>query len=147
MNDDLINLDDTDRQLIGLLRDDARMSVSALAGKLRVSRGTVQNRLTRLEGAGVIAGYTVRLKQAALPYRIRAWMTIVVEGSCAPDVIRALRGEPAVTALHSTNGRWDVVAEISADNLEAFDRALGRIRLIKGIVNTETHILLSTHKV
>lgn len=147
MQDDALRLDDTDRQLISLLRDDARLSVSALAGKLRVSRGTVQNRLARLEERGVIAGYTVRLRQAAQPTRVRAWMTIVVEGSSTPEVIRALRGEPAVTALHSTNGRWDIVAEISADHLEAFDRALGRIRLIKGIVNTETHILLSTHKI
>jgi DNA-binding Lrp family transcriptional regulator len=147
MDHDSLRLDDTDRQLISLLRENARTSVSALAVQLRVSRGTVQNRLDRLEESGVIAGYTVRLKQVAHASRVRAWMTIVVEGSSTPEVIRALRGEPAVTALHSTNGRWDMVAELSADHLEAFDRALGRIRLIAGIVTTETHILLSTHKI
>ncbi|NYH25366.1 DNA-binding Lrp family transcriptional regulator [Paraburkholderia bryophila] len=55
-----MNLDDVDRQLLSLLRDDARMSVVALAKQLRISRATVQNRLTRLEQNGVIVGYTVR---------------------------------------------------------------------------------------
>jgi DNA-binding Lrp family transcriptional regulator len=61
-------------------------------------------------------------------------------------VIRALRGEPAVTALYSTNGRWDIVAELQSDSLEGFDRVLGRIRLIEGISQTETSLLLSTYK-
>jgi len=140
------NMDDTDREIIALLRADARMPVAALAAKLRVARGTVQNRLRRLEDDGVIVGYTVRLRPDSEPHRIRAWMSIAVEGNAAPQVVRALRGEPAVEALHTTNGRWDIVAELRADSLEAFDSALGRIRLTPGIANTETSILLSTYK-
>jgi len=69
-----------------------------------------------------------------------------VEGNRADDVLRALRGDPAVVGLHTTNGRWDIVAELRADSLEAFDRVLSGIRLIDGIAQTETSILLSTHK-
>jgi len=140
-------MNDTDRQLLALLRDDARMSVTELAKKLRVSRATVQNRIAKLEEGGVIAGYTIRLKPEAEAHRIRAWMGIAVEGNNAPGVIQALRGELGVHTLHSTNGRWDIVAEVRADNLELFDRVLGRIRRIEGIASTETSILLSTHKV
>jgi len=140
-------LDDTDRELIALLRDDARLPVATLAKKLRVARGTVQNRLARLERDGVIVGYTVRLKPQAEGHRIRALMLVAVEGNRADDVLRALRGDPAVVALHSTNGRWDIVAELRADSLEAFDRVLSGIRLIDGIAQTETSILLSTHKI
>jgi DNA-binding Lrp family transcriptional regulator len=61
-------------------------------------------------------------------------------------VIAALRGDPAVSALHSTNGRWDIVAELRADSLEAFDRVLGRIRQLEGVSRTETSLLLSTVK-
>lgn len=147
MADTLHKLDDTDRQLIALLRDDARRSVSDLAQRLKVARGTVLNRLRRLEHSGVISGYTVRLRPEAEPHRIRAWMSIAVEGNATDAVLRALRGEPAIATLHSTNGRWDFMAELRADTLEAFDRALGRIRAIDGIANTETSILLSTHKV
>ena len=91
-------------------------------------------------------GYTVRLKPDVEVHRIRALMTIAVEGNRVDAVIKALRGDPSVTALHSTNGRWDVVAELRADSLEAFDRVLGRIRLLEGISQSETSLLLSTLK-
>jgi DNA-binding Lrp family transcriptional regulator len=139
-------MDDIDRQLIGLLRADARTSVASLAKTLRVARGTVQNRIAKLEGNGTIAGYTVRLKPNVDEHRIGALMTIAVEGNRAETVLRTLRGDPAVAALHTTNGRWDIVAELRADNLEAFDRVLGRIRQVEGIASTETSLLLSTHK-
>ena len=139
-------MDDIDRQLIGLLRNNARASVASLAKALRVSRGTVQNRMARLEANGAIVGYTVRLKPTVEEQRIHAFMTVAVEGNQVDAVIKALRGEPAVTALYSTNGRWDIVAELRADSLEGFDRVLGRIRLIEGISQTETSLLLSTYK-
>jgi DNA-binding Lrp family transcriptional regulator len=139
-------MDDIDRQLIGLLRNNARASVASLAKALRVSRGTVQNRMARLEADGAIVGYTVRLKPDVEEQRMRAFMTVAVEGNRVDAVIRALRGEPAVTALYSTNGRWDIVAELRADSLEGFDRALARIRLIEGISQSETSLLLSTFK-
>jgi DNA-binding Lrp family transcriptional regulator len=59
-------------------------------------------------------------------------------------VLRSLRGDPAIQTLHTTNGRWDIIAELRADTLEAFDRVLGRIRKIEGISKTETSLLLST---
>jgi DNA-binding Lrp family transcriptional regulator len=139
-------MDDIDRQLIAFLRDDARATVASLAKKLRLSRGTVQNRIRRLEADGTIVGYTVRLKPQTEEQRIRGLMTVAVEGARADAVLKALRGDPAVAALHTTNGRWDIVAEVRADSLPAFDRVLARIRLLEGISNTETSLLLSTHK-
>jgi DNA-binding Lrp family transcriptional regulator len=139
-------MDEVDRQLISLLRNDARMPVASLAKALRVSRGTVQNRMARLEADGTIASYTIRLKPAIEEHRIRALMTVAVEGNRVDGVIKALRGDPAVTTLHSTNGRWDIVVELRADSLEAFDRVLARIRLIEGISQSETSLLLSTFK-
>jgi DNA-binding Lrp family transcriptional regulator len=139
-------MDTTDRRLLSLLRDDARMSVAAMAKSLGVSRGTVQNRLARLEAGGTVLGYTVRLKNASDDERIRAFMTVAVEGNRTDEVLKALRGDPAVCALHTTNGRWDIVAELRTESLEAVDRVLGRIRLIDGISSTETSLLLSTHK-
>lgn len=139
-------MDDTDRQLISLLRDNARASVASLAKVLRVSRGTVQNRLNKLEADGTIVGYTARLRPQVEAHRIRALMTVAVEGNRIDQVLSSLRGDPAVSALHTTNGRWDIVAELQADSLESFDRVLGRIRLLEGIANTETSLLLSTFK-
>jgi DNA-binding Lrp family transcriptional regulator len=143
-------MDDTDRQLLSSLRDNARASVASLAKALQVSRGTVQNRLHKLEADGTIVGYTTRLRPLATELdgrqRIRALMTVEVVGTRTDQVLAALRGDPAVSALHTTNGRWDIVAELQADSLEAFDNVLGRIRLLDGIANSETSLLLSTRK-
>ncbi|MDM0071601.1 Lrp/AsnC family transcriptional regulator [Variovorax sp. J31P207] len=139
-------MDDVDRQLLSLLRDNSRLSVVALAQKLRVARATVQNRIARLEHEGTIVGYTVRLKPEVEGHRIRAITSIEIEGHHGEAVRRALRGQPSVVALHTTNGRWDLMAELRADTLEAFDQLLNAIRSIPGISNTETNILLSTHK-
>ena len=100
-------MDATDQQLLSLLRQDARTSVATLAGKLGVSRGTVSNRITRLEDDGVIVGYTVRLRPDAQPTEISAWMSIAVAGNETRAVIASLLGEPGVACLHDTNGRWD----------------------------------------
>jgi DNA-binding Lrp family transcriptional regulator len=139
-------MDDIDRQLIGLLRANARTSAASLAKTLKVARGTVQNRLAKLERDGTIAGYTIRVRPTIDEQRIVALMTIAVEGNRIEQVLRTLRGEPSIATLYTTNGRWDLVAEIRADSLQAFDQVLSRIRRVEGISGTETSLLLSTHK-
>ena len=139
-------MDDTDRALIALLRKDARTNVAALAAKLGVSRGTVTNRLRKLEDEHVIVGYSVRLRPDALPNQIRAWMGVRVDGNQTRAVMAALLGEPGVAALHDTNGRWDLLAELRAESNAELSGVLERVRLIKGIANTETSILLATYR-
>jgi DNA-binding Lrp family transcriptional regulator len=139
-------MDATDQQLLSLLRKDARASIATLAQKLGVSRGTVTNRITRLEDAGVIVGYTVRLRPDAEPNEIHAWMSIAVEGNETRAVIASLLGEPGVASLHDTNGRWDLLAELRAANLSELSQVLERIRLVRGISNTETSIHLQTYR-
>ena len=102
--------------------------------------------MAKLERDGTIAGYTIRLRPAVDERRISAFTTIAVEGARIEPVVRTLRGDPSVVTLYSTNGRWDLVAEIRADSLQSFDQALSRIRRIEGISGTETSLLLSTHK-
>lgn len=139
-------MDDLDHQLIALLRANARLNVAQLAAKLGVSRGTVTNRLKKLEDDQVIVGYTVRLKPEAEPDQIRAWMGVLVEGNQTRAVTASLLGEPAVVALHDTNGRWDLLAELRASSMAELSRVLERVRLIKGIANTETNILLASFR-
>jgi DNA-binding Lrp family transcriptional regulator len=139
-------MDDTDRKLISLLRRDARTNVATLAARLGVSRGTVTNRLRKLEDAQVIVGYTVRLRPDAEPNQIRAWMGVLVEGNQTRAVVASLLGEPGVAALHDTNGRWDLLAELRAESMAELSKVLERVRLIKGIANTETSILLASFR-
>lgn len=141
-----MNMDDTDKKLIALMRADARTSVATLAAKLGVARGTVTHRLRRLEDEQVIVGYTVKLRPEAEPEHIRAWMGVQVEGNQTHEVIASLLGEPAAVALHDTNGRWDLWAELRASSPAELSKVLERVRLIKGIRHTETSILLKSYR-
>ncbi|HRQ00860.1 MAG TPA: Lrp/AsnC family transcriptional regulator [Terrimesophilobacter sp.] len=137
-------LDDTDRRLLSLLREGGSMPVSELARRLDVARATVTSRLDRLTGAGIIVGFTVRVRDEAAPFAVRAMTLIEVEGRTTDNVIRQLRGFPEIQSLHTTNGAWDLVAELGADSLAHFDAVLGRIRSIDGVLNSETSLLLSS---
>ena len=139
-------MDDIDRQLIALLRKDARTPIATLAAKLGVSRGTVGNRLRKLEDNQVIVGYSLRLRPDAQPEGIRAWMAVRVDGNQTRAVVASLLGEPGVDSLHDTNGRWDLLAELRAENMAELSRVLERVRLTKGIANTETSILLASFR-
>ncbi len=139
-------MDDTDRTLIGLLRKDARTPVATLAAKLGVSRGTVANRLRKLEDEHLIVGYTVKLRPDAEPNQIRCWMGVVVEGNQTRMVIASLLGEPGVEALHDTNGRFDLLAELRVASNAELSAVLERVRLIKGIASSETSILLASYR-
>jgi DNA-binding Lrp family transcriptional regulator len=138
-------MDALDQQLIAKLRHNARASVAELADALHVSRGTISNRMAKLESEGVIVGYTVRLRPDATPDDIRAWTGIAVEGN-QHSVIRALLLEPGVEALHDTNGRWDLLAELRVANLNELAATLERMRKIKGISGTETSIHLQSYR-
>lgn len=137
-------LDDLDRRLLSLLRANGREPIVTLARRLGVTRATVDNRLRRLLDNGTIVGFSVRVRDPAEASTVRALMMVAVEGRSTDDVIRSLRGIPEIAALHTTNGRWDLVAEIICDSLASFDQTLGAVRGIDGIRDSETSILLSS---
>ncbi|MGS1007978.1 Lrp/AsnC family transcriptional regulator [Achromobacter xylosoxidans] len=139
-------MDTLDQNLLGLLRADARMSVATLAKKLDVSRGTIDNRIRKLEERGIIRGYTVRLRPEVETEDIVAWMSIAVEGHETRKIVSLLMGEPAVAGLHDTNGRWDLLAELRVPTIDQLSEVLDRLRTLKGIAATETSIHLKTFK-
>lgn len=139
-------MDDLDRKLIALLRDNARLPVASLSVSLGVARATVRARIDKLVETGVIRGFTLALNADVQGRAVRALMMIEVEGSLAEQVIKQLLGFPDVRAVHTTNGKWDVIAELETDSLPAFDETLRRIRLVRGIKLTETNILLASRR-
>ncbi|MFC0407215.1 Lrp/AsnC family transcriptional regulator [Roseomonas elaeocarpi] len=137
-------MDNIDQRLITILRHDARRGISDLANELGLARATVRNRIERLEARGDIIGYTVILRSDALALPVRGITMIGVEGRMADKVVDALAGFPEIRAVHTTNGKWDLVVEISAQSLTDLDAALRRLRLVPGIIASETNLLLAT---
>ncbi|TVT76495.1 MAG: Lrp/AsnC family transcriptional regulator [Denitromonas halophila] len=144
MNETRQVLDSLDHELIALLRADGRAPLSKLADILKVSRGTVQNRLDRLLASGAISGFTIRAGRDYPDSAVRALMMIEIAGKSTAQVIRRLRGMPELHTLHTTNGTWDLIAEIQTVSLPEFDRVLREVRMIDGVLNSETSLLLSS---
>ncbi|MFC3614899.1 Lrp/AsnC family transcriptional regulator [Lutimaribacter marinistellae] len=139
-------MDKTDEKLIAALRRDARASLSDLAIGLNLSRTTVRARIERLQERGDILGFTVVTKADALRDPVRALMMIGIEGRGANRITRQLQGLTEVRAIHSTNGRWDLIVELGTETLEDLDRALSRVRSFEGVQSSETNLLLATRK-
>jgi DNA-binding Lrp family transcriptional regulator len=137
-------MDELDHKIMTKLRHNSRQSISDLALDLGVSRATVRARIDRLEKAGTILGYTVVLKSDAIELPVRGIMMVQIEGQETDKVVRGLSGFPEISAIHSTNGRWDLVIELGTDTLTELDTVLRRIRLTRSVINSETHLLLAT---
>ncbi|MDJ1007902.1 MAG: Lrp/AsnC family transcriptional regulator [Paracoccaceae bacterium] len=136
-------MDDHDAEILRLLAGNARMPVATLAKRLGLARSTVQARLERLEVTGVIAGYTLRLGEAARARRIRATVLLQVEPRATPQVLARLKALPEVEEAATTTGRVDLILELAAPSTEALDAALDRIGGIPGVTDTESLIRLS----
>lgn len=139
-------MDILDSRLIGALRQNGRESLSDLAGHLGVTRSTVRARLDRLIAGGEIAGFTVITRSDVRPDAVRGLMMLEVAGRGAERMMKRLTAMPQVHAVHSTNGTWDLIAEIGTETLEQFDQILFAIRRLEGVTRSETNLLLSTRR-
>jgi DNA-binding Lrp family transcriptional regulator len=138
-----MELSQVDRQLLSVLKNDSRASVTTLASTLGVSRNTVQTRLERLVAGSIIRRFTIEVDSSVEENLVRAVMMVEIEGARARSVTAALKRIPEVASLHTTNGSWDLVAQIEAGNLADFDRILREVREIRGVLNSETSLLLN----
>lgn len=137
-------MDDLDRNILAQLSGDARMSVAVLARRLRVARSTVQARLERLESTGAIAGYTLRLGEAARGARIRATGLLGIEPRAQPGVLSRLKSLPQVERVHTTSGRVDLLLQLATASTTELDETLDRIGGIEGVRSSESLIHLAT---
>ncbi len=141
-----MDMDDIDQHILSALRRDGRASHSEIAGALNLSRATVRARIDRMVARGDIAGFTVLTRADVTQAPVRGLMLIGIEGRGADRITRRLLGMAEVQAVHSTNGRWDIVAEIGTETLAELDEVIARIRRIEGVTTSETNLLLSTHR-
>jgi len=137
-------IDSKDQAIISLLQKDGRMSVQDIALALDVTRATVSKRMDKLETSGVITGYTAVVRKDFFREKVRGWVMIAAVPNHEEEAIAQMKLIPEVAKIFTTNGRWDLTAEIRAADLEGFDRALSKMRQVKGIETTETNILLSS---
>ena len=139
-------MDILDNQLIAALRRDGRASISVLASDLKVTRATVRARMNRLQAAGAFAGVSVLTRSDVAPHPVRGLMMLEIAGRGTDRIVSRLRSMAAVTAVHSTNGTWDLIVEVGTASLESFDAVLTAIRQIDGVTRSETSLLLTSRR-
>ena len=140
----MLELDTTDRQLLALLRENARRSTAELARALGLSRTTVQSRIERLERARVIAGFTVKTDDAVEAALVRAHVMITVGPKQTGAIEAALRKIPAVRSLLSVSGVFDLLAVLAAPSIAELDALIDHIGGLDGVERTTSAIVLST---
>ena len=134
---------DLDNQIIALLKRNACMLVTQMARELGVSRVTIDAHKIKMETSGVISGYTVKLGTEEFRHKVSGWILISVQANKEEHAIEKMIGTPEITRLHTTNGKWDLAAEIQVPTLEHFDAVISKLRQIDGITETDTSLLLS----
>jgi DNA-binding Lrp family transcriptional regulator len=140
----LFNLTDKDRQLLSLLQANAREPTASLARKLEVSRSSVQERISRLEKAGVITGYSVRIDENRLQLTINCFTMTSCTNKSYTDVMTSLRKMDAVQAVYAVSGESDFIIHLATATLSELNAELTRINLIKGVAHTSSHIVMET---
>ena len=136
-------LDDTDRRLIALLQDNARLSTVQLAKTVGLSRSAVQERIARLESTGVIAQYTVRLGSQGDP--LRAWLLLrYADGFTCDDVMPSLAALSAVQACHSVAGEIDLLVLVEAGSPAMLADLRETVVALKGVDDVTTLPVLRT---
>ncbi|OWU83364.1 AsnC family transcriptional regulator [Oceanicola sp. 22II-s10i] len=138
-----MQIDDTDRALIAILSDNARLPVMDIARRVGLARTTVQARIERLEQRGVIAGYTIRPGRAMSP-PLRATALVTAEARQTPGLLTRLRAMPEVEKVHTLSGRFDLLIQIAAHDTETLDRVLDAIHEAPGVRSSESLIHLTT---
>ncbi len=137
-------MDDLDRNMLGLLGADARMSVATLSRRLKVARSTIQARLERLETTGIIAGYTLRLGEGAREGRLRASVLLTIEPRAQAAVLTRLKSISEVEKVFTTSGRFDFLLQVACPNTSVLDQVLDQIGAMTGVKASESLIHLST---
>lgn len=137
-------MDSTDQQLINLLKHNGRETTTALAQKLGLSRSTVQDRISRLEDRGIIAGYTIRFNAKYDKYKITAHVLMVLNPKFATQILQNLKKIPLIKSIYAVSGIYDMIVLVKADTTEEIDQTLDEIGRMEGVKKTTSSIVLST---
>jgi len=138
-------VDALDAALIELLAAEPRVGVLEASKRLRVARGTVQARLERLQGRGVITGYGPEVDPAALGYEVTAFVTLEIRQAGGHDAVGGeLARIPEVLEAHTITGAGDMLLRVVARSNTDLQRVLDRVTTIDGIERASTAIALQT---
>ena len=135
-----------EKELINLLKDNSRQTVSELAKKLGISRATVQHGIEKLENKGIIQGYTLRLNPNFYQQQISAYIMISIVSQQTSEIVRKLQKVPQLDMLCTISGQYDLMAKVTEETTQTLDMVIDKIAALEGVKQTLSHIVLSQKK-
>jgi Lrp/AsnC family transcriptional regulator, leucine-responsive regulatory protein len=138
-----VDLDRKDFALVEALQHNASQRLEDLARIVHLAPSSVHDRLQRLQRAGIIRNWTVKLDAPALGLGVLAFVGIRATRPCS-DLLEALRGIPSVEECHSVAGELSMILKVRVASTTGLLELSERLRQIPGIEQTETTIVLKT---
>lgn len=134
-------MDKLDRRIIAALQHNARESTTNIAAKLGVARTTVHERINRMEDRGIIAGYSVVLRQAQDEPKVQVVVLLEVQQKETTRIIKRLDAYPEVKLCLSINGDFDLLLSAEAPRIEDLDILVDELAAIPGVLRTNTSVV------
>ncbi|MFC6785458.1 Lrp/AsnC family transcriptional regulator [Halobaculum halobium] len=140
-----MELDDTDREILRILQEDARTPFSEVARRIDMSSATVHDRVSRMEEAGVLTGYRAEVDPKALGYGVSAFVGLRVRQGHEEEALETLRAVEGVREVHLTTGEYDVMMRVYAESTDDLrDLMFGQIATMDGFDRSQTMVILGT---
>ncbi len=135
-------LDSIDRSILSVLRDDARISMTDLAEKVNVSRANAHARLARLQDAGVIEKFTIKVDPGLVGLPVAALISLKMDFHEWRNIWQQIEEMPEVAYQALVTGEFDLILVVRAPHVETIrDVILERLNAIAGIHSTTTFML------
>lgn len=142
MGRQVVELDDTDREMVRLLRGDGRLSVRSLAEQVHISRANAYTRLERLHRDGVITGYAAQVDPDKLGLTTAGMVAVSIEQNTWQEVLDGVSAISGVERITLVGAEFDLLVEVRTEgNHELRDVVLSRIQAVPGVRGTRTWLV------
>ncbi|MHA1729511.1 MAG: Lrp/AsnC family transcriptional regulator [Promethearchaeota archaeon] len=139
-------IDDLDKEIIGILESDSRVSYRDISKKLRISVGTVHNRIKKMESRKILKGFLLNLDAEKLGYVLRFLILLSIDGRYIKEVLETIRTHPHITAVYQITGDFSAVIIGRFKVLEEFHMLLNKLNKIPHISKTTPNMILNIYK-
>ena len=147
IENDVINLDQVDRDILNILQVEGRSSASYIAADIGMSIPAVTDRIKKLQESGVIMSFTALLDHRKVGLDVSAFITVISESSSHySDVVREANKTPEIVQCFTTTGNGSHVLLAVTENTTSLEKLLRIIQGWPGVMRTETQMILSSYK-
>ena len=147
LGNDIIKLDQVDRDILNILQSEGRSSASHIADEIGMSIPAVTDRIKKLQDSGVILGFTTLVDHRKVGLDVSAFITVISESSSHySDVVRQANKTPEIVQCFTTTGNGSHVLLAVTENTTSLEKLLRIIQGWPGVMRTETQMILSSYK-